>query len=96
MKKFTLALIGIVAVLGGVGVKAWLVQREETTRLQVELAALRFELRERGSLRDENTRLRGLQISPAELEALRADHAALPRLRAELEALSKSTPNVAR
>jgi uncharacterized protein involved in exopolysaccharide biosynthesis len=40
-------------------------------------------------LRAENARLRSGQISEEELERLRADHAALPRLRAEIEALRK-------
>ena len=40
-------------------------------------------------LRAENKRLRALQVSAAELEVLRADHAALPRLRAEIEVLRK-------
>ena len=46
------------------------------------------------SLSAENQRLRGLQISDAALEALRSDHAALPRLRAELEKLRRTNPEV--
>jgi hypothetical protein len=40
-------------------------------------------------LEAENRRLREKQISAGELAALRADHEALPRLRAELDALAK-------
>ena len=39
----------------------------------------------------DNQRLRASTISDAELERLRADHQALPRLRAELAALQKQT-----
>lgn len=82
---FTLV-IGLLAVWGG---RALLVQRQQAELLGVELAAARFDLREREQLRQENARLRSLEIPPAELTALRADHAALPRLRAEFEELSK-------
>lgn len=64
-------------------------QRQRTTALRMELAALNQAANELAALRTENTRLRAKQISTAELEALRADHAALPRLRAEIEALRK-------
>ncbi len=55
----------------------------------MEIEHLRAENRDFEPLRAENQRWRGRQISAAELELLRADHAALPRLRAELEALKK-------
>ena len=71
---------------GGVGLAA---QRQKTMMLRSELDLARRETGERERLRAENRRLRDGQIPVAELEMLRADHAALPRLRAELEALRK-------
>jgi Tfp pilus assembly protein PilO len=70
---------------------AWLLtsQRQQATQLRVERDTLRFELSEQARLRAENERLRALQIPAADLEHMRADHAALPRLRAELEALQR-------
>jgi len=65
-------------------------QRQQTVQLRDELEQTRMEASELMRLREENRRWREKQIPTAELEALRADHAALPRLRAELEALSKS------
>ena len=56
-------------------------------QLRAERNLLRSGSAEQARLRAENLRLRARQLSPAELDALRADHAALERLRAELEAL---------
>lgn len=69
---------------------AW--QARETLRLRAELEVARLEAAESESLRAENQRLRAKQIPAAELEALRADHAAVLRLRAELESLRKPAP----
>lgn len=55
--------------------------------LRVALERTKADADELTRLRDENRRLRAQQISSTELERLRSDHAALPRLRAELEAL---------
>jgi hypothetical protein len=63
--------------------------RMETARLRYELQGLREQCARKVELRAENARLRSGQISEEELERLRADHAALPRLRAEIEALRK-------
>src|SRR3989304_1701050 len=84
-------LVVVVALLvaGGVGLASrW----QETMLLRGELDGLRDQEREWKKLRFENERLRGQQVAAAELEALRADHAAVGRLRAELEALKKSAP----
>lgn len=79
----------VVVVLAAFGGKALLAQRQQATLLRVELAAARFDIWELQPLRAENTRLHERQISTVELERLRADHTALPRLRAEFEALNK-------
>jgi hypothetical protein len=63
---------------------------QETLTLRSELELARMETAEWERLKAENQRLREKQIPPAELERLRADHVALPRLRAELEALKKT------
>jgi hypothetical protein len=49
-----------------------------------------MELRDAERLRKENRRLHEAQPAASELESLRADHAALVRLRAEFELLAKS------
>ena len=78
-------------VAGGVAVTS---QWRQTISLRGEVRLLQLEAGELERLRAENKRLRGQQISAAELESLRADHAALPRLRAEIEALNTSVPAV--
>lgn len=67
-------------------------QWQKTLLLRGELERARLEAAELEQLRVENQRLRGKQIPAAELEALREDHAAVARLRAELEALRKPAP----
>ncbi len=77
-------LLAALVVAGGAGLwSQWL----QTISLRTELETARAEVGELDRLRVENTRLRGQQIPTAQLEALRADHAALPRLRAELDSL---------
>jgi len=75
-------------VIGGTAighVRQW----KEASTLRAQLEALRAGADELSRVREENGRLREMQISSAELERLRADHAALPRLRAEIEALRR-------
>jgi hypothetical protein len=79
----------VALIIAVAGTAAVLSQLEEATMLRNELAVARPGAGEIERLAAENQRLKQLQISPAELAALRADHAALPRLRAELEALNK-------
>jgi hypothetical protein len=82
-----LIVIAALVVAVSVGVTSqWL----RASALRGERDLLRVEAEELGRLQRENERLRAKQIPAAELEALRADHAALPRLRVELEALKKS------
>jgi predicted aminopeptidase len=75
---------GVLALGAGAGQACW-----RTTELRDEVRALREQVALIEGVRAENARLRAAQISPEELERLRADHAALPRLRAEIEALRK-------
>jgi len=82
-------LIGLAAlVIGGGAVLA--MRWQETMLLRSALELARMETADLQRLRADNRRLREKQIPAGELEALRADHAALPRLRAELEALKKA------
>lgn len=71
------------------GGTALAIQRRQSMELRIVLERAKSDADEFARLRDENRRLRAQQIPPAELERLRSDHAALPRLRAELEALQR-------
>lgn len=82
----------VVTVLVVAGGAALVSQWRETVALRGELAQLRLEVGALDQLRAENKQLRDKQIPAAKLEALRADHAALPRLRMEIEALKKRPP----
>ena len=82
---FSLVLITL-AIAGGA---ALTMQWRQSMELRVALENAKSDADELARLRDENRRLRAQQIPPAELERLRSDHAALPRLRAELEALQR-------
>jgi hypothetical protein len=64
-------------------------QRSENRVLRLELQDVKRAETELVQLRKENERLKSRQIPAAELEQLRSDHAALPRLRAELSDLRK-------
>ena len=75
----------VALVVAGGGGLAW--QWQESMSLRTELDLLRLESEELSRLRAENKRLREKQPAAAWLETLRADHAALPRLRAEIESL---------
>jgi len=67
-------------------------QRQETIALRRELAVACASTVDLERLRAENRRLREGQVPAAELATLRADHAALPRLWSELDALTKKPP----
>ncbi len=67
----------------------WL-QRETRAVLQAELAQLREENAELGRVREERIRLVAQRTAPEEVSRLRADHAAVVRLRGEIEALRES------
>ena len=84
---FSVVLVAL-AIAGGTMLT---MQWRQSMELRVALERAKAEADELGRVRDENRRLRAQQVPPAELEQLRSDHAALPRLRAELEALQKSS-----
>jgi uncharacterized protein HemX len=75
--------------IGGSAALAW--QRRQAVELRAELQRAQTDADELARLREENRRRRAQQISAEELERLRSDHAALPRLRAELEALQSAS-----
>lgn len=72
------ALVGVVAV-------SLALQHQANVELRGLIGLLREQNQEVLRLRAEQTRLIRAQISPAELESLRADHAAIARLRSEIE-----------
>ncbi len=65
-------------------------QRLTTAELRANLELARAHTDDLGRLQVEHRRLKENEISAAELERLRGDRAALPRLRAEVEALKKA------
>lgn len=83
---FLLVLTGL-TIAGGT---ALFTQWRQSMQHRLALEHAKLDAAELAQLREENRRLRAQQISPAELERLRSDHVALPRLRAELEALRRS------
>jgi hypothetical protein len=66
----------------------------KTVELRTELESLRRDRQEFRALEAENRRLQAKQIAAEELARLRADHAALPRLRAEVEQLKNAAQKV--
>lgn len=62
-------------------------QHQRTDELRGEIELLRDQHREVGRLQAEQARLRAAQVPVQELANLRADHAAVLRLRSEVEAL---------
>jgi hypothetical protein len=81
-----LAFLGVLTVLVAAGATAWWSQRQTAVTLRAELDRRREQDSERRRLAAENERLRAAQVTPAELESLRSDHAAVARLRAEIDA----------
>lgn len=79
----------VVVLLVLIGGAAWGLQWQETQVLRRSIEIAGEEANELSQLQAENLRLRARQIPATELERLRADHAALPRLRAELEAATR-------
>jgi hypothetical protein len=91
---FAFPALGAAVVL--VAAVALMRQRWERLRLHAEIAQAQREVAALDQLRAENAALRAKQIPVAEFERLRSDHAALPRLRAEVEMLQKRAPAAAR
>lgn len=66
---------------------AWWAQAQEEAALRAEVASLRDERNELTRLSAENLRLTAEQPPTTEIERLRADRAAILRLRGEIETL---------
>ena len=81
---FSVLLLAVALVAGAA---LWL-ERQAAVQLRDEIALLRDERRELARLRAENQRLAGALPPPATLAALRADHAAVLRLRGEVAKLT--------
>jgi Tfp pilus assembly protein PilN len=79
-------LLGGAVVAGG----ALLMQRQTAALLQTELGLARDEQKEVAKLRAENQRLAAKLPSAESLAAMRADHAAVTRLRTEIETLKQT------
>jgi hypothetical protein len=82
--RFLSALLLAAALVAGGAL--WL-QRQAAAELQSEVALLRDQQAELARLRAENERLTAAQVPAAKLDAMRADHAAIGRLRQEVGAL---------
>jgi hypothetical protein len=82
-KNGWLGVIGITC-LGGLAL-GW--QHRTQAQLHRQIGDLRQQHAELAHQREENQRLAATLPAAADLERLRADHAAIPRLRAEIEAL---------
>jgi hypothetical protein len=92
-KKWPFAALGALTIAIG-AVLTW--QHQVVVELRDTSEALREENRERMLLRAENQRLAGAQVSAAELETLRANCAAVSRLREEIEKLRQRAEEMAR
>lgn len=86
--RWLAGLFGALAVLAGA---AWWLQTQEAEVLRGEIAMLREERGELSKLRDENRRLAAQATPVDEVVRLRADRAAIGRLRAEIETLRAKT-----
>lgn len=74
--------VGLLAVIIGGGLA---LQWQVNDSLRSEIALLRRENQQVSQLRLEHERLVAAQVPPAMLESLRSDHAAVERLRGEVE-----------
>jgi len=92
MRLLSLLLFALTLVAAG----AMLLQRQAAAELRGEIALLREEGRELIRLHNENARLVTALPVAARLEAMRADHAAVLRLRSEIEMLKVDTDRQAR
>lgn len=94
MQRSFIVWTGLAVVAVATGMTLWL-QRETGRQLQLELAQVGQQRAEREALAEANRKLRDARVSPEELERLRADRAAVARLRRELsemEAAEKNNP----
>jgi len=74
-----------VGLLGIVTAAALALQWQSNDELRTEIAMLRVENQKIQPLRLQHDRLAAVQPPPAALEAMRSDHAAVERLRGEVE-----------
>ncbi len=81
------------AIVAGAG---FALQRQAAEALRQEIALLRDAQRAVAQVRAENEKLKASQPAPAEIERLRADRAAMLRLRAEIDALQARTQKLPR
>lgn len=88
-KRSPVGFLSVVLVLTMVGGVLAASQWKKTLLLRSDLAALKARTVELRRLEAENRRLKAQQVPATELERLRADHAVVGRLRAELEALQR-------
>jgi hypothetical protein len=85
--RFTAGLLLVLALVAG----AWLwLQRQAAETLRAELALLREQNIELARLRADNEQLKASQLPTQELERLQADHAAVLRLRTEVQRTGES------
>ena len=82
----TTTFLAVLALLMGGFVSAVIWQRQIGAMLKTEVELQREQAKARAQLAADTARLRTGQISAADLEALRGDHAALLRLRGEIDA----------
>jgi len=81
---------GVLVVLASVSGAALGLQRREAEVLRGQIALLREERGEWQQMGEENRRRAAEQVVPEELARLPADHAAVVRLRGEIERLRES------
>ena len=84
-----LGMVGALAVAGG-GVL--FLQHQKAVLLHIKLDEFRHQREEVAQLRRENQQLSAQAVSPAELAALRDDHASLRRMRQEIDAIKSRPP----
>lgn len=86
MKLWRFLSVGLLALAFGAGASFWL-QRETAEELRAEVTELRRAKSVLQRTRIEHERLVAVQVTEAELARLREDHAAVARLRKEVEQL---------
>lgn len=79
----------VLLLVAGVAGAGYALQVQATAALRREIELLQAEQRESGRLRAENERLKAEQAPAAEVERLRADRAALLRLRSEIDGMKR-------
>lgn len=88
--KTGVAIFGLLAVASAAGI-GWVQQHQKADELRDMLEQQRETARELARLREEHARLTATRIDERELEALRADRAAVVRLRGEIEKLKQQS-----